>query len=232
MKLLSLSRNIFTLCTLLLLLASRAVLAQTDAFSPPAVPASAPTGSVTLWNGHDLTGWTPFFKDGVPAPPDFWSADTDNGVLKLVGKPTGYLRTDQTYSNYHLHVEWRWPGEPPKGTNNSGVFVDLRPPDVVWPYSVQVNNKVGATGDLIAQGGLLFIADPATLTLKKQAAANEKPTGEWNGFDIICRGASIQVFVNGQLQNFVDKLPADSGQIALQMEGYAVEYRNIWLQQL
>jgi hypothetical protein len=232
MKFLPLTKNILTLCTLLFLLANRAGWAQTNAFTPPAVPAPAPAGSVSLWNGHDLTGWTPFFKGGIPAPPDFWSADTDNGVLKFTGKPTGYIRTNQSYSNYYLHVEWRWPGEPDKGINNSGVFVDQRPPDVVWPYSVQINTKVGSTGDLLAQGGLLFSADPTQLTLKKQAAANEKPTGEWNSFDIFCRGASIEVYVNGIRQNYVDKLPADSGQIALQIEGYAVEYRNIWLQQL
>lgn len=220
------------LCATLFLLAGRTLWAQDAAFTPPAVPAIAPAGSVVLWNGKDLTGWTPYFKDGAPAPPDFWSADTDQGVLKLTGKPTGYIRTNDSYANYHLHVEWRWPGEPAKGINNSGVFVDQRPPDAVWPYSVQVNTKVGSTGDLLAQGGLLFSADPANLTMPKMADANEKPTGEWNGFDIICRGATIEVYVNGVRQNFVDKLPADSGQIALQIEGYAVEYRNIWLQQL
>jgi len=218
------------LCAALLLLAGRAVFADTAAFSPPAIPAAAPSGSVVLWNGHDLTGWVPYFKGGIPAPPDFWSADA--GVLKLTGKPTGYIRTKESYANYHLHVEWRWPASPPKGPNNSGVFVDQRPPDVVWPYSVQVQTKAGSAGDLIAQGGLFFSTGPANLTLKKLADSNEKPVGEWNGCDIICRGATIEIFVNGLRQNFVDKLPADSGQIALQMEGYAVEFRNVWLQKL
>lgn len=218
------------LCAALFLLAGHANCAPTAPISLPAIPASAPAGSVVLWNGHDLTGWTPFFKGGIPVPPDFWSAD--QGVLKLKGKPTGYLRTNKSYANYQLHVEWRWPSSPPKGVNNSGVFVDQRPPDVVWPYSVQVQTKTGSAGDLIAQGGLFFSTGPTQLTLKKLAGSNEKPVGEWDGCDIFCRGASIEVFVNGLRQNFVDKLPADSGEIALQIEGYPVEFRNVWLQQL
>ena len=216
-------------CTAVAVLSTCLASAQ-PTISLPAIPAPAPTGSVVLWNGHDLTGWVPFFKGGVPAPPDFWSAD--QGVLKLVGKPTGYLRTEKAYSNYHLHVEWRYPGEPDKGTNNSGVFVDQHPPDVVWPYSVQVNTKVGADGELIAQGGLLFGTNPANLKIEPQAPANTKPTGEWNGFDIVCRGPTIEVYINGVRQNFVDQLPTDSGQIALQIEGYRVEFRNLWLQPL
>jgi hypothetical protein len=190
----------------------------------------APASGVQLWNGQDLTGWTSFFKGGIAAPPDFWSAT--GGVLHLVGKPTGYLRTDKVYSNYHLHAEWRWLGPPKSGTNNSGIFVLQHPPDVVWPYSVQVQVKAESCGDLISQGGLLFPAGQTNPTMKKMAADSEKTAGEWNGDDIYCRGASIEVFVNGVRQNFVDKLPTDSGQIALQMEGYPIEFRNLWLEPL
>jgi hypothetical protein len=69
-------------------------------------------------------------------------------------------------------------------------------------------------------------------TMKKLADSSEKTAGEWNGDDIYCRGASLEVFVNGVRQNFVDKLPTDSGQIALQVEGYPIEFRNVWLQTL
>jgi hypothetical protein len=191
---------------------------------------AAPTGSIQLWNGHDLTGWTTYFKGGAAAPADFWNAN--DGVLHLAGRPTGYLRTEKVFANYHLHAEWRWLGPAKAGTNNSGIFVDQRPPDAVWPYSVQVQVKAGFSGDLIAQGGLTFSPGDKQLTRKKLAAANEQPAGEWNATDVYCRGASIEVFVNGLRQNFVDQLPASSGQIALQMEGYPIEFRNLWLQPL
>jgi len=200
--------------------------------APPAlqgIPWTAPADAAPLWNGKDLTGWVPFFKGGIAAPKDFWSAS--DGVLHLVGKPTGYLRTDRVYGDYHLHAEWRWAGQPAKGTNNSGIFVLQHPPDVVWPYSVQVQVKAGSCGDLISQGGLLFPAGDPNPTIKK-LGDSEKPSGEWNGYDIYCTNNSIEVYVNGVRQNSVTNLPTDSGQIALQMEGYPIEFRNIWLEQL
>ncbi len=193
-------------------------------------PPVAPTGSIPLWNGHDLTGWTTYLKAGATAPPDFWSAR--DGVLHLAGRPSGYLRTDKAFANYHLHLEWRWPAPAKSGTNNSGIFVHVRAPDAIWPYSVQVQVKAGSSGDLIAQHGLTFSPGDPQLIRKKLVASNEKPAGEWNATDICCRGASIEVWVNGLRQNFVDNLPADSGQVALQVEGYPIEFRNLWLQQL
>jgi hypothetical protein len=203
--------------------------AQTPAPTIQPIPWTAPDGGTQLWNGKDITGWTLFLKGGIAAPADYWTVA--GGVLHFAGKPTGYLRTDKVFSNYHLHAEWRWLGPPKAGTNNSGIFVLQHPPDVVWPYSVQVQVKAGSCGDLISQGGLLFPAPLPNPTIKK-ASDSEKPAGEWNGYDIYCRGASIEVFVNGVRQNFVDKLPTDSGQIALQVEGYPIEFRNLWLQPL
>ena len=193
-------------------------------------PWAAPTGTTQRWNGKDLSGWTAFFKGQVVHPTGYWSAVGD--AIHLEGKPTGYLRTNAEFSNFHLHTEWRWLGQPAKGTNNSGIFVLQHPPDVVWPYSVQVQVKWGASGDLISQGGLLFPAPGPNPTLKRLADDNEKPAGQWNGDDIYCRGKSIEVFVNGLRQNFVANLPTDSGQIALQMEGYPIEFRNLWVESL
>jgi hypothetical protein len=214
----------------LLLVLPGIALAQNAAPAIQPVPWAPPAGSVLLWNGHDLTGWTAFFKGGIAPPSGFWSAAS--GVLHLAGKPAGYLRTDKAFANYHLHTEWRWLAKAKAGVNNSGIFVDQHPPDVVWPYSVQVQLKAECAGDLISQGGLLFPPGQPNPTIKKMADANEKPDGEWNGADIYCRGASIEAFINGLRQNFVDQLPAASGQIALQVEGYPVEFRNVWLEQL
>ena len=194
------------------------------------VPWTAPAGSVQLWNEHDLTGWTPFFQGGTAAPRKFWSAK--KGVLHLAATPAGYLRTDKSYTNYHLHAEWRWPQKTRPGTVNSGIFVGQRSPDAVWPYSVQVQLKAGAAGDLIAQGGVAFTPGGTDFTIKKIADSNEKPGDKWNGVDLYCRGSSVEVFINELRQNFADKLPFDSGQIALQMEGYPVEFRNVWLEPL
>ena len=208
------------------------ILIRAEEPAPERIPAPTfhPPVVVRLWNGRDLAGWVSFFRPGTPPPAEFWRAA--DGILHLGRTPPGYLRTEKSFADYHLHVEWRWPVPVRPGTNNSGIFVLQQPPDAVWPESVQVQVKTGACGDLIAQGGLTFPLQPATPLLKKMAPASEKPAGEWNLTDIYCRGASIEVVVNGQRQNFVDRLAVRSGQIALQMEGSPIDFRNIWLESL
>jgi len=44
-------------------------------------------------------------ENGVD-PMQTWSVT--NGVIHCTGKPTGYLRTTHTYSNYIVTVEWRF----------------------------------------------------------------------------------------------------------------------------
>lgn len=38
--------------------------------------------------------------------------------------------------------------------------------------------------------------------------------------------------MNGVRQNFANKLPVTSGAIALQLEGFPIEFRNVWLEPL
>jgi hypothetical protein len=191
----------------------------------PMIPAAAPAHSIQPWNGRDLAGWTFVFKDPKPADPnEIWHAE--NGVLSFAPKVSGYLRTTKTFSKYHLHLEYRWKEK----IANSGVFVHVKEPDVIWPNSVQINLKLNATGDLIPQGG--FELNGSKETVKKSGEFNEKPAGEWNGCDIFCGEDSIEVFINGERKNFVEKISANSGFIALQLEGAPIEFRNLWLQDL
>jgi hypothetical protein len=70
-----------------------------------------PAARVTLWNGRNLAGWIVYVKDTTVDPTSVWKA-TD-GVLRLDTKASGYLKTEKSFSNYHLHVEWRWPKDAP-----------------------------------------------------------------------------------------------------------------------
>ena len=207
---------------------------------PPAVPAEAPAGvkpappskdRVTLWNGRDLAGWKIFLNDAAIAPATIWSVA--DGVLRLAGKPNGYLRTEKTFSNYRLHVEWRWPAGA-DAKSNSGVFVDVSGADVIWPQGVECQLQAGNAGQLVGTGIELPGAPVSNKKPRapKLAAASEKPFGEWNTYDITCRSDTIEVEVNGVRQNRVEKVSATAGGIGLQMEGYPVEFRNLWLEPL
>ena len=85
-----------------------------------------------LFNGKNLEGWTCVLdeKSDVPTSEVYGVKD---GNIHIVGNPFGYMRTDKKYSNYKLHVEWRWVGE---GTN-SGLFLHVQDGDKLWPNAIE-----------------------------------------------------------------------------------------------
>lgn len=191
-----------------------------------------PKEKLMLWNGKDLSGWVPFTDDKNIDPAKTWSVA--DGVIRDTGKPSGYMRTESAYANYLLHVEWRWPEQ----GGNSGVLIHMSGPDAVWPKSLECQLHSGNAGDFWVIGGVETnehakggkrVNGRRTIKLKD---SSEKPIGEWNTYDIICKDDWIVVFVNGVLQNVATKCSETSGRICLQSEGTPVEFRNIYLEPL
>lgn len=58
---------------------------------------------------------------------------------------------------------------------------------------------------------------------------SEKPLGQWNRLVIEALGRELKVWVNGTLVNHGTNATADHGQIALQSEGSAVDFRKVEL---
>jgi Domain of Unknown Function (DUF1080) len=203
-----------------------------DQFPPKAFDTSSgarPAQRVALWNGRDLTGWTLYLKNQKVDPKSV--ARANSGVLRFDTTSTGYLATERSFSNYHLHVEWRWPAGAPKNTN-SGVLVHVNGPDAIWPLSFQCQLKNGNAGEILGMG-LDIPGAPVSNEHKRappRAAPSERPLGEWNSYEIYAHGNELLAFVNGVLQNHVRALPQSAGQIALQVEGFPIEFRNIWLE--
>jgi len=195
----------------------------------PGLPASRPEQRISLWNGRDLEGWSVFLKDPAVDPRSVCSIA--DGAIHLTGQPYGYLRSTYNYFSYRLHVQWRFLSANPK--NNSGVFVHVNGPDAIWPECVECQIKTGSVGDLIGT----VISFPAPVINKKWRAlvttpGHEKPPGEWNDYDVICRNDYIETYVNGFFRNRVQPVTVNSGAIALQLEGTPVEFRDIWLEAL
>jgi hypothetical protein len=185
-------------------------------------------GSLALWNGHDLAGWKWIFTNEVRIE-ELWSAT--NSVLHLAGKPMGYLRTEKVFADFHVHAEWRWPVA--LSNDNSGLFVFMNRPEAIWPVSVECQLKIGSAGELVGQGGVDFTAP--LINGKKRAKisrSSEHAIGAWNAYDIYCRTNTIETFVNGARQIFVDQVTVSSGNIGLQLEGFPVEFRNMWVKSL
>jgi hypothetical protein len=183
------------------------------------------TEKVLLFNGKDLSNWVFTLKDKTVDPSTVFTVK--NGVIHISGNPFGYMRTTDTYSDYRLHVEWHWPSE----ATNSGVFVHGQAPDTIWLRCVECQLMAGNAGDFVCMNGadMTERADKSTPIVRKMAASSEKPAGEWNIMEVVCSGNTIEVYVNGVLQNRGTNVNVNKGSICLQSEGKDIEFRNVFL---
>ena len=178
---------------------------------------------IRLFNGKDLSNWVFKLRDPSVDPSTVFYVN--NGVIHIAGNPFGYMRTKDSFSDYRLHVEWRWPSE----ATNSGVFVHAQVPDTIWPKCIECQLQAGNAGDFICMNGadMNELKDKSKKMVKKMAASSEKPAGEWNTMEVTCRNNTIEVYVNGVLQNKGTNLSIDKGSVCLQSEGKDVEFRNV-----
>lgn len=184
--------------------------------------------NIALFNGKDLNNWVFKLKDPSVDPATVFTLN--NGVIHISGNPYGYMRTNESYSDYKLHVEWRWPAE----ATNSGVFVHAQKPDTIWLKCVECQLQAGNAGDFVCMNGadMSERTDKSKPFVKKFSDSSEKPTGEWNTMEVICEGNSIKVTVNGILQNKGTNVNLSEGSICLQSEGKDIEFRNVYLNTL
>lgn len=123
----------------------------------PASPAAAADADSwkSLFNGKDLTGWTPKFK-GYKLGENYANTfRVEGGALRVVyedytefNDKYGHLFYETPFSNYVLRVEYRFVGEQTKGGagwafRNSGAMLHCQPPatmgrDQSFPVSIEV----------------------------------------------------------------------------------------------
>ncbi|MFZ4726622.1 MAG: 3-keto-disaccharide hydrolase [Paludibacter sp.] len=177
----------------------------------------------SFFSEQDTKNWEYVMKDkNLIANQMFVMKD---GILQITGLSSGYLRTKKSYSNYELNLEWRWI----KTFGNSGVLVHIQPKDTIWPICYQVQQKVDAAGDIICMNGLWAkeCSDSVKFTVKKTMPSNEKPLGEWNTMQILCKNNTLKVYINGIIQNQISGLTAKKGFIGFQNEGVPLEFRKL-----
>ena len=164
---------------------------------------------IKLFNGKDLTGWTALGKENQ------WVVE--NGVLKSP-KSGANLRTDKTFTDFKLHVEFRYP----KGSN-SGVYLRGR-------YEVQIEDSKGVDPWIGGLGAVYGFLKPSDMVAKD--------AGEWQSYDITLIGRRVTVVANGKMiiQNqeipgitggALDSKEGEPGPIFFQGDHGAIEYRNI-----
>lgn len=166
---------------------------------------------IQLFNGKDLSGWEALGSTNQ------WVAE--NGVLKSP-KSGSNIRTSQVFTDFKLHVEFKYPKD-----SNSGIYLRGR-------YEVQVSDSKGVDplkDQLSAIYGFL-----APLSMEAKEA------GEWQTFDITLVGRLVTVVCNGVTVIYKSEIPGitggamdshegEPGPIMIQGDHGPVEYRNIVL---
>jgi Domain of Unknown Function (DUF1080) len=199
-------------------------------FAQDTPKAIAPTDRIELFNGKDFTGWT-FFSRSNADLAQTWTVT--NSVIHCTGQPFGYARTEKSYRDYKLTVEWRFVKVAPKA-DNSGIFLHINPPDKIFPACIEVQGQHGRQGDLRMNGGATAKGHDTTETKNcdAQAPSNEKPVGEWNVVEVECSGGGIKLWTNGKLINDISGCSTSSGAIGIQSEGGEIEVRKMFLEPL
>jgi hypothetical protein len=165
---------------------------------------------IRLFNGTDLTGWRAL-------GPNQWRAV--NGVLQSP-KSGSNIVTDRAFTDYQLHLEFRYP----KGSN-SGVYQRGR-------YEVQIEDSLTTEPQNDLLGGIYGFIAPSEVAAKKP--------GEWQTYDITMVGRMITVVANGKTVvcnreipgitgGALDSNEGEPGPLLLQGDHGPIEYRNITL---
>jgi hypothetical protein len=137
-------------------------------------PAQNPTW-ISLFNGKDLTGWTPKIK-GYDLGENFGNTfRVEDGVMKVgyeqynqFDRKFGHIFYKDKFSHYRLRIEYRFVGDQCPGgegwaTRNSGVMLHCQPPETIakdqdFPVSIEVQFLGGlgkgsrTTGNLCTPG--------------------------------------------------------------------------------
>lgn len=161
-----------------------------------------------LFNGKDLTGWTATGKNQ-------WVVE--DGLLKSPS-PGSNLVTNESFDDFKLHVEFKYP----EG-GNSGIYLRGR-------YEVQIADDHGKEPSSIYFGAIYGHLIP------NEMAAN--PAREWQSYDITLIGRRVTIVANGKKiisdQNIpsmtggaLDNDEAAPGPIMIQGDHGPVELRNI-----
>lgn len=220
-------------CTLVALGMALASLGPATPGTPSALDLDA-TGWTDLLveAGPKLQGWTraPLHPKDRIADESQWSFDPVTKVLTCSGeKGHEWLRWEREQGNFVYHVEWKYTPLPGgKKGYNSGIYVRNSADARVWHQA-----QVGGGPDAFLFGETLVGGDLKRVDFSKQQADKRvRPAGEWNTFELTCKGKDVALWVNGEVVNDWHDCQVPRGYVGLEAEGYRIEFRNVKLKSL
>lgn len=163
---------------------------------------------VRLFNGTSLKGWHAQGENQ-------WKAE--NGILRSP-KSGSNLITDEKFTDFKLHIEFRYP----KGSN-SGVYLRGR-------YELQIMDSKGSEPMKGLLGAVYGFIAPTEMVAKE--------AGEWQSYDVTLVGRMVTLVGNGKTiicnqeipgitGGALDSKEGEPGPLQIQGDHGAIEYRNI-----
>lgn len=194
-------------------------------------------GTLELFNGKDLTGWTHVLAEPDVPRDAVWSVR--DGLLVCKGTPLGVLHTERAFQNFVLVVDYRWaPGTKP---GNNGILTRINGPARPLPRCAEVQLMHGNAGDVLGlQGMMVAGGQPRYFEVMNHAVAGdirgvrklsdaERPGGEWNRMEVVARGDNYKVSLNGNEINEATGVEVLAGPVGLQSEGGEIHFRRVSL---
>ena len=168
-------------------------------------------GFIPLCNGKDMNGFVL-----VGAPAETWSVE--NGVIKCTGKPNGYFATKDSFKNYVLRFDFRFPQE----AGNSGYLLHITGEHKVFPKCVEVQGQYRSACSIFPLG----LKGPRDDNAEARNKAI-KPHMEWNSIEIISQDGVITSLLNGAKIAECGPYEINMGQIGFQSEGTEIHFRKL-----
>lgn len=176
---------------------------------------------------NDLTrDWKCYHSDSQFSLQSVWkmtpAEDGGDPVLVCTGQPKGFLYTTETFADFELTLEWKFPKD---ANGNSGILLFVQEEPRIWPTSMQVQLHQPKAGSVIPSGD----AKSDGMTDKTDLA---RPIDSWNECRIVSRGGKLTVDINGTSAGETTGITPCSGRIGLQSEGSEVHFRRIRIRPL
>lgn len=189
-----------------------------------------PSGWTDLMPEADFAGWRRVVLPSDP-PSDHnpWSLSADGKTIVVKGQKVKEMLLHQAARGDGVfHVEWRFTGGKERAYNG-GVYVRTSLEGNPWvqaqvaegPKPPRVGDLFSDVPDEAAPGKLRRVETLSALPLRA------RPPGEWNVFEVTCRGPRISLWVNGAVTAEWSDCPLARGHVGLQAELYDLEFRAL-----
>ena len=209
---------------------------------------NAPSDSVPLFNGKDLSGWV-----NVNTGPNTWSVGKDEDgkpVIACTGHPTGVLRIAKMYENFVCEFDYSHR----EAKTNAGFFVwsdAITAPGQPFTRSIEVQVMDGtdakqtingkeeiiytSDGDIFSIHGAHMKPDrphPAGWERCLPSERRAKPSPAWNHYKITGNNGTLKLELNGKEVSGASDISPRKGYLCLESEGGEVWFRNLTIQEL